>query len=142
MRTLERQEEWLETSRATGSNGTSRVVNIKELEAVKLESEHRALISIERTFMSPRGGLNRRDDRFKLFFPESLCCQCPSVRLVVVTGQTGHSLTFTRGTGQTGVAQCTCKNNFKILLTSSTNQTWCVAIVDDHKQGNEPCIHK
>jgi hypothetical protein len=43
---------------------------------------------------------------------------------------------------QTGVAQSTCKNNFKHLLTSSTNQTWWVAFVDDHKQGNEPCIHK
>jgi hypothetical protein len=45
-------------------------------------------------------------------------------------------------TSQTGMAQSTCKNNFKHLLTSSKNQTWWVAFVDDHKQGNEPCTHK
>jgi hypothetical protein len=39
-----------------GSNGTSQVVDIEELQAVKLESEHEALIPIERTLMSPRGG--------------------------------------------------------------------------------------
>jgi hypothetical protein len=60
----------------------------------------------------------------------------------VSTGQTGRSLGFTRGTGQTGVAQSTCKNNFKLLLTSSVNQTWWVAFVDDHKQGDEACTHK
>jgi hypothetical protein len=47
-----------------------------------------------------------------------------------------------RLTGQTGVAQRTCKNNFKHLLASSTNQTQGVAFVDDHKQSNEPCTHK
>jgi hypothetical protein len=47
-----------------------------------------------------------------------------------------------RLTGQTSVAQNTCKNDFKHLLTSSMNRTWCVAFVDDHKQGNEPCTHK
>jgi hypothetical protein len=57
-----------------------------------------------------------------------------------VTGQTGQALNShvtpvkpVRLTGQTGVAQSTCKNNFKRLLTSSTNQTWSVASVDDHK---------
>jgi hypothetical protein len=47
-----------------------------------------------------------------------------------------------RLTGQTGVAQSSCKTNFKHLLTSSTNQTWWVAFVNDHKKGNEPCTHK
>jgi hypothetical protein len=76
--------------------------------------------------MSPRGGLNRRDDLFKLFFPKNLSCQCPPVRPVVVTSQTGCSLGFTGGTSQIGaphrsdgVAQSICKNNFKLLLTSS-----------------------
>jgi hypothetical protein len=57
-----------------------------------------------------------------------------------VTSQTGQALNShvtpvkpVRLTGQTGVAQSTCKNNFKRLLTSSTNQTWSVASVDDHK---------
>jgi hypothetical protein len=45
-------------------------------------------------------------------------------------------------TGMTGVAQSTCKNNFKLLLTSSTNQTWWVALVHDHRQGNDPYTHK
>jgi creatinine amidohydrolase/Fe(II)-dependent formamide hydrolase-like protein len=62
-----------------------------------------------------------------------------TVRPVVTIGQ---ALDFTGDTGQTGVAQSTCKNNFKQLLTSRTNQTWCVAFVNDHKQGNEPCTHK
>jgi hypothetical protein len=56
MRTLEHQEELFQPSRARGSNGTSQVVDIEELQAVKLESEHQALIPIERTLMSPRGG--------------------------------------------------------------------------------------
>jgi hypothetical protein len=45
-------------------------------------------------------------------------------------------------TGQTGVAQRTCKNNFKHLLASSMNETQDVAFVDDNKQSNEPCTHK
>jgi hypothetical protein len=107
--------------------------------------------------MSPRGRMNRRDDQIKRFLPRHLSWQCS-------TGQTGggdqsdQSSTWlhrlhrsdrcaspvrqVRLTGQTGVAQNTCKNNFKHLLTSSTNQTWWVAFVDDHKQGNEPCTHK
>jgi hypothetical protein len=36
----------------------------------------------ERTLMSPRGGVNRRDDQFKLFLPKHLSWQCS-------TGQTG-----------------------------------------------------
>jgi hypothetical protein len=55
MRTSEHQEEWFEPYRARASNGTSQVVDIEELQAVKLESEHQALIPIERTLMSPRG---------------------------------------------------------------------------------------
>jgi hypothetical protein len=46
----------------------------------------------------------------RLFFP-------------TVSGQTGQALNFIGDTGQTGVAQRTCKNNFKHLLASSTNQT-------------------
>jgi hypothetical protein len=63
--------------------------------------------------------------------------------------QTGQALDFTGDTGQTGaphrsdgVAQNTNKNNFKHLLISSTNWNWCVAFVDEHKQGNDPCTHK
>jgi hypothetical protein len=52
--------------------------------------------------MLPRGGgVNRHDDQLKLFVPENLNCQASSVRSVVLTGQTGHWLCFTGGTGQT-----------------------------------------
>jgi hypothetical protein len=41
--------------------------------------------------------------------PKTWAASVPLVRPVVVTGQTGPALGFTRGTGQTGVAQSTCK---------------------------------
>jgi hypothetical protein len=67
--------------------------------------------------------------KLNFFSPNTWADSAPPVRPVAETGQTG-------------VAQNTCKSNFKHLLTSSTNQTWWVAFVDDHKQGNEPCTHK
>jgi hypothetical protein len=68
MRTLEHHEELFEPSRARGSNGTSQVVDIEELQAVKLESKHQAMFPIEKTLMSPIGGVNWRDDQIYLFF--------------------------------------------------------------------------
>jgi hypothetical protein len=47
-------------------------------------------------------GVSRWDNRFELFLPKNLSCQCPPVKPVVVTRQTGRSLGFTGGTGQTG----------------------------------------
>jgi hypothetical protein len=81
--------------------------------------------------MPPRGGVNMRDDQIKLFFLENLNCHAPSVRPVRLTSQTGPSSARGRAllrplpcTGQASVAQSTCKNSFKLLLTSSMNETW------------------
>jgi hypothetical protein len=98
----------------------------------------------ERTLISPKGGGGWIGVTTKLnsFSPNTWADSAPQVRPVVMTGQIGQALDFTGDTGQTGVAQSTCKNNFKHLLTSSMNQIWWMAFVDDRKQGNEPCTHK
>jgi hypothetical protein len=92
--------------------------------------------------MSPRGGWIGMTTNLNSFSPNTWAGSAPPVRPVVVTGQTGQALNSTGDTGQTGIAQNTCKNNFKHLLTSSTNWTWCVAFVYEHKQGNDPYTHK
>jgi hypothetical protein len=51
--------------------------------------------------MSPRGGVNRRDDQLKLFFLENLNCQASPVRPVSLTSETGPWLRSAGGTGQT-----------------------------------------
>jgi hypothetical protein len=60
-------------------------------------------------------------------------------------GQNDQALDFTGDTDQTGDVhrsdRCSTKHlqkQLKHLLTSSTNQTWWVAFVNDQKQGNEP----
>jgi hypothetical protein len=46
-------------------------------------------------------GVNRRDDRLKLFVCKNLHCHAPLVRPVRLTGQTGPWLCSAGGTGQT-----------------------------------------
>jgi hypothetical protein len=65
-----------------------------------------------------------------------------SVRPVTSSAQQLAPVGPLPSTSQTGEPQRTCKNSFRLLLTSNTNQTWWVPLVDDHKQGNEPCTHK
>jgi hypothetical protein len=55
----------------------------------------------ERTLMPLEGGVNRRDDRIKLFVPENLNCKAPPVKPVRLTGQTGDWHYSAGGTSQT-----------------------------------------
>jgi hypothetical protein len=73
----------------------------------------------ETTLMSPRGGVNRRDDQIKLFPQSTWADSAPPVRPVVVTGQTGQALVLTDDTGQTGAPhrsdRCSTENLQKQL---------------------------
>jgi hypothetical protein len=72
-----------------------RCLKQKCLKLFKTTTRHLCLVpclKLERTLMSPRGGVNGRDDQLQFFVPENMSSQCPPVRPVVVTGQTCRAL--------------------------------------------------
>jgi hypothetical protein len=96
--------------------------------------------------MSPRGGWIGKTTDLNFSFPKTWAESVHRsdrgwwlVRPITHWASQDAPVRPVRLTGQTSVAQSTCKNNFKHLLTSSMNQTWWVDFVDDYKQGNEPC---
>jgi hypothetical protein len=126
---IENRKRWLGVLFCYGIHVFFLFMMVEKVEWSKIITQTELII--ERTLMSPRGGVNRRDDQIKLYLPQTLELTVLhrsdrwwwQVRPVKHWSSQVIPVRPVRLTGQTGVAQRTCRNNFKHLLASSTNQT-------------------